>query len=517
MKKQILTTLLFYATIAGAFAQERPSVPRLVVGITIDKLRSDYLNAFSPLYSEDGFKKLLNKGQVYTNIQYPFKNVDRASAIASLATGTTPYNHGIISEQWLDRQSLHTIFCVDDKDVKGYNTSDCSSPKNLRVSTIGDELKLATNGKAHVYSIAANREAAILAAGHAADWATWIDTHTGRWVSSSYYGKEPAWFKSLSNSIPSRVTNTEWKPMLAINYNYYLTSEQKDFKHTFKGDYAYRQYKNSGLINAEITAAARQCIYSNDIATDHCTDYISICYYAGNYDSKSITETTTELQDTYIRLDIEIAELLKTIDKTVGLDNTLIYVTSTGYDDTPNDELTKYRIPTGTFSINRCAALLNMYLVAIYGQGKYVEAYYDNQLYLNHNLLEQKHLKLAEVFNCCEDFLFQFKGIRDVFTSQRIINGALTPGIKEIHEGFNTNCSGDILLYVEPGWTLANEDNGSKQMQRDSFLEFPLIFFGYGIEHETIKTPITTENIAPTIAHHIRIRAPNACKAPPLF
>ncbi len=158
-----------------------------------------------------------------------------------------------------------------------------------------------------------------------------------------------------------------------------------------------------------------------------------------------------------------------------------------------------------------------MYLVAIYGQGKYVEAYYGNQLYLNHTLLEQKHLKLADILTCCEDFLFQFSGVRDVFTSQRIIQGALTPGIKEVHEGFNTNYSGDILIHVEPGWTLANEDTGSKQMQRDSFLEFPLIFYGYNLKHEEIKTPISTERIAPTIAHHIRIRAPNACKAGALF
>lgn len=516
MKKQFLTTLLTYIAIVSAVAQERPSVPRLVVGITIDKLRSDYLQAFAPLYTDEGFKKLLEEGVVYPNIQYPFNTIDRASAIASIATGTTPYNHGIISEKWLDRKSLHTVFCVDDEEVKGFNTSDNSSPKNLRVSTIGDELKVASNGKAKVYSIAPNREAAVLSAGHAADWAMWIDTNTGYWAGTTYYGKEPQWIKNVHNNA-SKLSSLTWTPVHALKYNYYLANEQKDFSHSFKGDYAVRQYKNSALVNSDVTEAAKQCIYSNDIATDHTTDYLSICYYAGNYDSKSLSETTTELQDTYVRLDKEIATLLYTIEQSVGLKNTLIYLTSTGYDDTPNDALTKYRIPTGTFCINRCASLLNMYLVAIYGQGKYVEAYYGNQLYLNHTLLEQKHLKLADILTCCEDFLFQFSGVRDVFTSQRIIQGALTPGIKEVHEGFNTNYSGDILIHVEPGWTLANEDTGSKQMQRDSFLEFPLIFYGYNLKHEEIKTPISTERIAPTIAHHIRIRAPNACKAGALF
>lgn len=517
MKRQFLTTLLTYIAIVSAVAQERPSVPRLVVGITIDKLRSDYLQAFAPLYGEEGFKKLLNEGQVYSNVQYSFNSIDRASAIASIATGTTPYNHGIISEQWLDRKSLHTIFCVDDNDFPGFNTTDCSSAKNLRVSTIGDEIKVATNGKARVYSIAPNREAAILAAGHAADWAMWIDNRTGEWAGTTYYGKTPNWVKSINNGGSSRIKDIRWSPINKLNFNYYLASEQKEFNHSFKGDDAIRQYKNSAMVNEDVTSVAKQCIYNNDVATDMTPDYLSICYFAGNYDSKSISETTTELQDTYIRLDREIADLLSTIDKIVGLDKTLIYLTSTGYDDSPNDDLKKYRIPSGTFNINRCAALLNMYLVAIYGQGKYVEAYYGNQLYLNHSLLEQKHLKLADIFHCCEDFLFQFSGVRDVFTSSRITQGALTPGIKEIHEGFNTNCSGDIQINVEPGWILANEDNGSKQMQRDSFFEFPLIFYGFGLQHETVKTPVTTECIAPTIAHHIRIRAPNACKAAPLF
>ena len=517
MRRRFLITFLAYAAIAGAFAQNKTSVPRLVVGITIDKFRSDYLQAFAELYGEDGFKKLMSEGQVYSNVQYPFNNIDLASSITSIVTGTTPYNHGIIGERWLDRQSLHPIFCVDDGQTKGINTNDCSSPKNIRVSTIGDELKVATQGKARVYSIAPNREAAVLAAGHAADWAMWIDTNTGRWVSSSYYGEAPKWYNNISNIALLRGPKLEWKPSHSINYNFYLASEQKGFNHNFKNAFAFRQYKNSGLINADITTAARQCIYSNEIATDDCTDFISLCYYAGNFDSKPTSETTTELQDTYVRLDNEIAELLRIIDKAVGLDKTLIYLTSTGYDDTPNSAIAKYRIPTGTFAINRCAALLNMYLVAIYGQGQYVEAYYDNQIYLNHGLLEKKHLKLTEVFDCCEDFLFQFKGVRDVFTSQRIIKGALTSGIKEIHEGFNTNCSGDILIHIEPGWTLVNEDNNTVKMERDSFLEFPLIFYGYGLKHDVIKTPITTECIAPTVAHHIRIRAPNACKTAPLF
>ena len=517
MKRQILTT--FIASIAMASTAQTTPVPRLVVGITVDQLRSDYLNAFMPLYGEGGFKLLLEKGQVYSNVQYQHTPIDRASAVATIVTGTVPYNHGIIAEEWMHRNELHTNFCVDDRKYKGVETSDCSSPQNLIVSTLGDELKAATKGKALVYSVAPNREAAVLAAGHAADWAMWIDNQTGRWAGTTYYGSAPSWVRYLNSSAPDgRIAKTTWEPFNegTGSYNYYLTTTQKPFSHNFIGSSRFRIYKTSGLVNEEITRAARYCLENGNVGIDEVTDFLSVCYYAGSF--KGTSTTTTELQDTYRRLDEELSLLLKKIDALVGLDKALIYLTSTGYDEADGEnELNTYRIPTGDFNINRCATLLNMYLCAMYGNGQYVESYFGNQIYLNHKLLEQKQLKLAEVLEHCEDFLFQFSGVRDVFTSHRITQGAWTPGISAIRNGFNPKRSGDILIQVSPGWNLTNEDRGTQKMQRDSFFEFPLILFGYTIKAEKVATPVTVDCIAPTVAHHIRIRAPNACSTPPLF
>ena len=517
MKRQILTT--FIASVAMASAAQTAAVPRLVVGISIDQLRSDYLHAFMPLYGDGGFKLLLEKGQVYSNVQYQHTPIDRASAIATIVTGTVPYNHGIIAEEWMSRSELHTNYCVDDRRYKGVETNDCSSPKNLLVSTLGDELKAATQGKALVYSVAPQREAAVIAAGHAADWAMWIDNQTGRWAGTTYYGTTPSWFRYLNSaSLSNKIATTVWKPTTEASgsYNYYLLTTQKPFSHNFTGDSRYRQFKSSGLVNEEVTKAARYCLENGNAGVDEVTDFLSVCYYAGDFHGTS--STTTELQDTYRRLDEELSKLLQKIDNLVGLDKALIFITSTGYDEIDDSEnLAAYRIPTGEFNINRCATLLNMYLCAMYGNGQYVESYYGNLFYLNHKLLEQKQLKLAEVLEHCEDFLFQFSGVRDVFTAHRITQGAWTPGISAIRNGFNPKCSGDILVQVSPGWKLVNEDRGTQKMQRDSFFEFPLIFFGYTIKPEKVAKPVTVDCIAPTIAHHIRIRAPNACSSSPLF
>ena len=202
----------------------------------------------------------------------------------------------------------------------------------------------------------------------------------------------------------------------------------------------------------------------------------------------------------------------------VGFDKVLIYLTSTGYENVQEDPaLSQFRVPSGNFTINRCAALLNMYLSAMYGRGQYVDGYFDAQIYLNHQLLEQKQLRLNDVLSNCEDFLFRFEGVGDVYTSQRLTQGAWSQGIGSIRNGYNAKCSGDIIIKPAPGWKLVDEDRRTSKLQRESFFEFPLIFFGNKIKAEKVQTPVTTDCIAPTIAHHIRIRAPNACNTAPLF
>lgn len=514
----LLTTLI--ATLAStAVAQTSTSVPRLVVGIMVDQLRTDYLEAFSPLYGEDGLKRLMREGVVYANAQYASADVDRASSAASVYTGTVPYSHGIVGEDWMDRQSMRPVHCVDDYAAAGVGTQETSSPKNLLVSTIGDELKLATNGQAIVYGIAPYREMAVLSAGHAADWAAWIDDHTGNWGGSSYYGAAPSWFKFMDSQSIAKAAGQTWKPFnaAAATYNYYLSTAQKaDFNHKFSGTQQFKSFKNSALINSVVSQTAAMVVNQSGMGRDDVPDLLALSYYAGTFDGLPFSQSSAELQDTYVRLDAAIADLLTNLERSVGLRNVLLFLTSTGYEHADREDVEAYRIPSNTFPINRCSALLNMYLVAIYGQGQFVESYFGNQLYLNHKLIEQKQLNLADVLETCEDFLFQYNGIRDVYTFTRLTQGAWTPGVSQIRNSYHAKCSGDILIQVNPGWTLINEDLGQERFVRDSYFEFPLIFFGFDLKPETIATPVTMDCIAPTVAHFMRIRAPNACSSAPL-
>lgn len=515
--RPFVTTILALLATQGIQAQSIPSVPRLVVGITVDQLRSDYMNAFVPLYSEGGFKRLMTQGTFYTNLEYKSTNVDRASAIASVYTGTVPYDHGIVSSVWLDRESLRPVFCVSDSKVRGIGTNEGLSPAHLITTTIGDELKVATKGKARVYAIAPYSEAAILAAGHSGDCALWIDDFNGQWVTSSYYGNSPACLRYINTSMLSnQIANIRWTPsdFVTGRINYYIPGDElTSFTHRFTGNDKFRDYKRSGLVNETVNNAVASLLRAGELGTDGVPDMLSVTYYAGNYNTSS--GVSTELQDTYVRIDHQIEELLTAIDRHVGLANTLVFLTSTGYEDATEDDLSNYGIPTAEFKLDRCASLLNMFLTAIYGDGQYVEAQYGQYLYLNHKFIEQRQLNLQEILGRCEDFLFQFHGVRDVYTSQRLTQGAWTPGISRIRNSYNPHCSGDIFVEVTPGMTLVNE-KGAKKVVRDSYFEIPLIFFGQDIKPQKIHTPVTVDCIAPTIAHAIRIRAPNSCSSAPL-
>ena len=159
--KGLLTSLITVLTFTGLQAQSLPTAPKLVVGLTIDQLRTDYLEAFSSLYGERGFKRLWKEGRVFHNAEYTFSGVDRASAMAAIYSGSTPSVNGIISNRWMDVATLRPVNSTDDAAFMGYYTDQTCAPTKLLTSTIADELKIATQGKGIVYAIAPFCDAAI--------------------------------------------------------------------------------------------------------------------------------------------------------------------------------------------------------------------------------------------------------------------------------------------------------------------------------------------------------------------
>lgn len=441
-------------------------VPRVVVNVTIDGLRSDLLDAYMPLFGEGGFRLLMERGCVLPNAAYPNYEPNRASSIATLATGTVPYDHGITDLQWLDRSTLRPTFCVEDSRQRGLNTYEQLSPRNVQVSTISDELKVSTEGRALVYAFAPYSDAAILSAGHAADGAYWIDKTSGLWAGTAYYAAElPSWIAAV-NTNPLGLTPNE-----------------------------------------RVTAMAQSCFRYTTLGNDDVPDYLAVTLTA--------LGPTADSEDLYLQLDRMVGNLIATAEQSVGQGKALFVLTSTATAEPETTNLETYRIPTGNFYIDRTANLLNMMLIALYGQGNYIETTYGNQIYLNHKLIEQKQLNFSEVLDRCQELLLQSEGVKDAYSAQRLLLGAWTPDIDRIRNSYNPRLSGDIMVQVAPGWHLANETTGFTKLVREAHISFPIIFYGAGVAHKVIGDPATADRIAPTLSSAMRIRAPNACKSLP--
>lgn len=513
MKKTLYSLCL---SLIFPFCLTAQNTPKVVVGIVVDQLRSDYIEKFTDLYGEEGFKRLWKEGLVYPNGSYDFTSPDRSSATASVYSGTEPCYHGIVGNRYLERKTLRAKSCVDDDVAQGIRTADRTAPSKLLVTTIADELKIATKGSSQVYSVAAERDMAVLAGGHAADAVLWINDADGQWASSTFYKNVPNWLSSFNRRPGSQFDfkSIKWTPYFPSGMYKYSVSEDapKDFCHTFNEKNA-RRYKTSAIVNDEVTEVAKTCLMSTSFGRDNAPDMLCIGYYAGNYDHQSEQYSSFELQDIYCRLDRNIAAIIRTVSERVGLENAVIFLTSTGYTDIHEPAIGKFALPTGEVRVERCTTLLNMYLGALYGTDNYVEGAFRNEIFLNHKLIEDKQLKMREVLGRCSEFLGQMSGVKRAYVSAELV---AETGTNAYSNAYNDEYSGDIRLEIAPGWAVVDERWGEKIWTSRAHIPTPVIFFGGGIKANYDTTPISVDVIAPTISSLLKITSPNACAAQPL-
>ncbi len=517
---RVITSLIAILAIAGVRAEQAGDIPKLVINITIDKLRGDYLQYCSYSFGERGFKRLMNEGLVYRQMQFEFPNVNRASAVATIFTGTNPCYHGIVAEKKFDFESQREVSILYDKDFLGNYTTENFSPLSLMCSTVGDELKLASDGKSDVFAIAPNAVEALLSAGRYANAAFWLEDYKGRFATTTYY-KDVPWYVERYNSnevIGKNPDTYSWEPARSSYTAFPYNQSTNSFKHyIYKGEKdCYLKIKTSPAVNTEVTNLAARFLEYADLGKRINPNMLSITYYAGNFVETANNPYSPEIQDIYLRLDKEIERLLDLVEKYAGIKNTLIVVTSTGYFDSSEVPSESFKT-VGEFYPNRCTALLNMYLMTIYGQGNWVDGYYNNQIYLNRKLIEQKKIAYPEIQRKSAEFIAQFSGVQNVTTSTEMLFEGKEEGNASFRKGMYRGISGDLFLELQPGRIIVDEKNPaqSKYLRNDVVVS-PLIFFGHHVQPQKIYRTVKATEVAPTITHVLRIRPPNGCKEMPL-
>ena len=245
-------------------------------------------------------------------------------------------------------------------------------------------------------------------------------------------------------------------------------------------------------------------------------DMLNVGYTVAPFKFTPDSDMRLELQDSYLRLDGQLERLFSAIKEHVGLDNTLIFLSSTGYYDDSAEDEARYRIPTGTFSMKRAVALLNSFLSAKHGNDQYVDGSFHNMIYLDHATLEKHGLHLADVRRDARDFLVRMSGVADVKSLTDIL-GETTPELRRISKGLDPKTSGDLRLEFAPGWTI-NDDVRLPLVTwqaREGSYPSPAFIMGCDVPAMTVTTPVDAAVIAPTVTSVMRIRSPNGASHKP--
>ncbi|MEZ3549327.1 MAG: alkaline phosphatase family protein [Muribaculaceae bacterium] len=521
---RLITTVICSLVGINSMLAVDPSRPKIVVGIMVDQLRTDYIESLQNLFGEKGFKKLMREGAFLKNVDFKVGGLDRASGTAMVYTGSYPRQNGVASSMVYDPLRQTMVAALNDPSTIGNFTTETFSPAGLRFSTVSDEIAIDGAGLAAVYAISPDPQQAIIMAGHAGNSAFWINDNTGKWATSTYYRESPKILtqKNYSNSITSRIDTMKWKPALPISSYPGLPAQKRmhDFEHKFSlaDRDVYKMYASSPLVNTEVTDVAID--YLKDLSIGRrgdVIDMLNVAYTAAPYKYVGDGDYRLELEDSYVRLDGQLSRLFDAIDKYVGLDNAVIYVASTGYYDDAVIDDPKYRIPTGDFSVKRALSLLNSYLSAKYGNGDYVDTYSNNHVYLDRKQIEERNLDLRIVAQEARDFLVRMSGVSDAFTMGDIMTSTL-PGMEALRLSTDPKTGGDIVLEFNGGWRVVNDTKFPEEVKvvRSGMALTPAFILGGGVAPQIVETPVDATALAPTITQVLRIRSPNGAVAKPL-
>jgi predicted AlkP superfamily pyrophosphatase or phosphodiesterase len=537
MKRSFVFALvIFLAHIPSTIFAQTPSripseKPKLIVCLVVDQMRYDFIHRYWDKFGEDGIKRLVMSGTFCKNAAYDYLINETAVGHATIATGALPSHHGIISNNWYDNLQEEIVYCVaDDKTrtVGGKYESGQFSPRQMLASTIGDEIRLASNFKSKVIGLALDNPAAILSAGHAANYAFWYDNLTGSWISSDYYMDSlPGWVKQFNEKkLADSYLDRTWETLLPLEAYEESGSDSSEFesglggRHVFpyelekisqprRNERDYRVLKYTPFGNVFTRDFATALVANEELGKDEYTDYLAIGFSAQEYIGKNFGSNSVEMEDAILRLDVELAHFINFVDNEVGEHNTLFILTADHGLAYQPDYLTRHKIPSGDFFSSSSLSLLESYLSAIYGRGDWVKYYYGQQIYLNRELIETSGITYQEIQDRTAQFLIQFAGVSNAVTSYTLQTSSFSDGIfHKMQNGYHQKRSGDVIINLSPGWL--ETDGGDSY--HSSYLgdnHVPLIFSGWKIKRASLTRPVKMIDIAPTLSYFLEIARPN--------
>lgn len=525
--------LCFLLLIIGgpALAQQRP---KLVVGIVVDQMRYDYLYRYYDKYSDNGLKKLMREGFNCRNNHYDYVPTYTGPGHAAVYTGTSPAINGIAGNDWYDRYTGENMYCAEDQSVRSVGSeSDAGkmSPRNLLASTITDQLRMASRKRSKVVGVALKDRGSILPAGHMPSAAYWFDSSNGAFISSTYYMEElPAWVREFnSRKLPEEYLSQNWETMLPIEEYTESRADDKEYENTLSGeekpvfphklnysDTDYGVIRSTPYGNSLSKDFAIAAIEGEEMGQDDITDFLALSFSSTDYVGHAFGPYSIEAEDTYLRLDRDIAQLLAYLDENIGKENVLVFLTADhGGADVPAFSREE-GIPAGVFDGDIFDAL-QTHLSAELGEGEWVLSIMNYQIYLNRELLSDKEISIDRAYSIVREFMLKNEGVYNVINLHDMSSATVPTYYQElIRKGHNPKRSGDILVLLEPNWFQGSNKGTTHGTMFSYDTHVPLLWYGFQVPAgETAKKTHITD-IAPTLAQLLHILEPNGSIGQPI-
>ena len=504
-------SLLWLPALSSSAQAARPAQrPKLVVVLMIDQFRYDYLTRFQEQYT-GGFRRLLDRGAVFTNAYLQHFPTVTAVGHATVTTGALPSLSGIVNNVWFDRAAGRNVTSVGDPNVKvlGAESGAGASPHRLLVSTVGDELKMSGREPSRVIGISVKDRAAILPAGRLADGAYWFQELSGNFVSSTWYFPDlPAWVKEFNaGGVSRRFLGAEWKPVEADGPAggtlFANLPAQASLAY-------YRAMLASPYGNELVEQFAERAVEAEKLGARGATDVLTVSFSSNDHVGHATGPDSPEVRDICLRTDKTLERFFRFLDERLGLEHVLV-VFSADHGVAPVPEVQQSRrMPGGRMAEQTLEDAARAAVIEKYGSGEWIAASDYGTFYLNERQIREKNLTPGDVQRTVADALAKVPHVARVYTREQLVSGRFHVDEigRRVANGFHPHRSGDVIALLEPYWLF--EGHGTTHGSAYSYdSHVPVVFLGAGIWPGRYDAPIAVNDIAPTLATMLDVETPS--------
>ncbi|NJB37195.1 alkaline phosphatase PafA [Croceivirga sp. JEA036] len=524
-------------------AKETPEIhqtqkPKLVVGIIVDQMRYDYLTRFWSHYGEGGFKRLVNNGFNCKNHHFNYAPTSTGPGHTSVYTGTTPAVHGVIGNNWYDKETDKSVYCAADDSYTSIGTTSAKgqmSPHRMLTTTITDELRLFTQMRGKTIAVAIKDRGAVLPGGHTANAAYWFEGGTtGNFITSSYYMNQlPKWVQDFNASSIVEGYKKPWETLKPIATYKESVVDANNYEGKFRGKdtttFPYdlpALWEENGQFsilsstpygNSITTDFALAALEGEALGADSDTDFLAVSFSSTDYVGHKFGVDSKEIQDTYLRLDKDLERLLNGLDAKVGAGNYTLFLTADHAAIPVPAYLKDQKVPAGYLEMDAIKTQFQEFLKYRYGTTDIVKNISNEQIFLDHKVVNNLDIALADVQEEIAYEILSYSDIDKVYTGSQMWQQNYTKGIPYIlQNGWHQKRSGDVIYVPKPAHISYSKTGSTHGSPFIYDTHAPLLFYGVGFKKGETANRTEIPDIAPTLSVLLGISFPNGATGTPI-